>query len=64
MDALMARIVQFPEEFDVIVTENLSGDYLSDLTAEEPGILSIDGKRFQRFTWGSGAFETRRPSVS
>jgi 3-isopropylmalate dehydrogenase len=41
MDALMARIVQFPQDFDVIVTENLSGDYLSDLTAGMVGGLGV-----------------------
>jgi 3-isopropylmalate dehydrogenase len=41
MDAPMARIVRFPREFDAIVTENLGGDYLPDLTAGMVGGLGL-----------------------
>lgn len=41
LDALAARLVQAPEEFDVIVAENLGGDVLSDLTAAMVGGLGI-----------------------
>ncbi|TDE07450.1 isocitrate/isopropylmalate dehydrogenase family protein [Jiangella asiatica] len=41
LDALAARLVLAPEEFDVIVAENLGGDVLSDLTAGMVGGLGL-----------------------
>ncbi|MDD9207819.1 isocitrate/isopropylmalate family dehydrogenase [Georgenia sp. 10Sc9-8] len=41
LDALAAKIVEDPEEFDVIVAENLGGDVLSDLTAGMVGGLGL-----------------------
>lgn len=41
LDALAARLVQAPEDFDVILAENMSGDVLSDLTAGMVGGLGI-----------------------
>jgi 3-isopropylmalate dehydrogenase len=37
VDAMMAHVVRQPERFDVIVTANMFGDILSDLTAELSG---------------------------
>lgn len=43
VDAMAALLVRRPETFDVIVTENLFGDILSDLTAELAGSLGLAG---------------------
>ena len=41
VDAMMAHAVRAPEKFDVIVTTNMFGDILSDLTAELSGSLGL-----------------------
>jgi len=41
VDAMMAHVVRNPERFDVIVTTNMYGDILSDLTAELSGSLGM-----------------------
>jgi 3-isopropylmalate dehydrogenase len=41
VDAMMAHIVRKPQRFDVIVTTNMYGDILSDLTAELSGSLGL-----------------------
>ncbi|MEU0514397.1 isocitrate/isopropylmalate family dehydrogenase [Amycolatopsis sp. NPDC006125] len=41
IDAMAAALVRRAPEFDVIVTENMFGDILSDLTAEIAGSLGI-----------------------
>jgi 3-isopropylmalate dehydrogenase len=43
VDAMMAYVVRQPERFDVIVTTNMFGDILSDLTAELSGSLGLGG---------------------
>jgi 3-isopropylmalate dehydrogenase len=43
VDAMMAHAVRQPERFDVIVTTNMFGDILSDLTAELSGSLGLGG---------------------
>ena len=43
IDALMAHLVRRPEKFDVIVTTNMIGDIVSDLTAELVGSLGLGG---------------------
>jgi 3-isopropylmalate dehydrogenase len=43
VDAMMARVVREPGRFDVIVTTNMFGDILSDLTAELSGSLGLGG---------------------
>lgn len=43
VDAMMAHVVRTPERFDVIVTTNMFGDILSDLTAELSGSLGLGG---------------------
>jgi 3-isopropylmalate dehydrogenase len=43
VDAMMAHIVRNPENFDTIVTTNMFGDILSDLTAELSGSLGLGG---------------------
>ncbi len=43
VDAMMAHMVRAPERFDVIVTTNMFGDILSDLTAELSGSLGLGG---------------------
>ena len=42
-DAIFALVVRRPQDFDVILTTNLYGDFLSDLTAELAGGLGIGG---------------------
>jgi 3-isopropylmalate dehydrogenase len=41
VDAMMAHVVRNPKRFDVIVTTNMFGDILSDLTAELSGSLGL-----------------------
>ncbi len=41
VDAMMAHVVRAPQRFDVIVTTNMLGDILSDLTAELSGSLGL-----------------------
>lgn len=43
IDAVTALLVRRPETFDVIVTENMFGDILSDLTGELVGSLGVAG---------------------
>ena len=43
VDAMMAHAVRNPARFDVIVTTNMFGDILSDLTAELGGSLGLGG---------------------
>lgn len=43
VDAMMAHVVRNPGRFDVIVTTNMFGDILSDLTAELSGSLGLGG---------------------
>ena len=41
VDAMAAHLVRAPQNFDVIVTTNMFGDILSDLTAELSGSLGL-----------------------
>ncbi|MDB5317925.1 MAG: isocitrate/isopropylmalate dehydrogenase family protein [Rhodospirillales bacterium] len=43
VDAMMAYVVRDPRRFDVVVTTNMFGDILSDLTAELSGSLGLGG---------------------
>jgi 3-isopropylmalate dehydrogenase len=43
VDAMMAHVVRNPGRFDVIVSTNMFGDILSDLTAELSGSLGMGG---------------------
>ena len=43
LDAMAALLVRRPADFDVLVTENLFGDVLSDLAGELAGSLGIAG---------------------
>ncbi len=43
VDAMMAHVVRHPARYDVIVTTNMFGDILSDLTAELSGSLGLGG---------------------
>jgi 3-isopropylmalate dehydrogenase len=43
VDAMMAHVVRDPARFDVIVTTNMFGDIISDLTAEMSGSLGLGG---------------------
>ncbi|WJG15222.1 isocitrate/isopropylmalate family dehydrogenase [Gordonia sp. Swx-4] len=43
VDAMAALLVRRPADFDVVVTENLFGDILSDLAGELAGSLGIAG---------------------
>ena len=43
VDSMMAHVVRQPDRFDVIVSTNMFGDILSDLTAELSGSLGLGG---------------------
>jgi 3-isopropylmalate dehydrogenase len=43
VDAMMAHVARNPSRFDVIVSTNMFGDILSDLTAELSGSLGLGG---------------------
>jgi 3-isopropylmalate dehydrogenase len=43
VDAMMAHVVRQPDRFDVVVSTNMFGDILSDLTAELSGSLGLGG---------------------
>jgi len=43
VDAMMAHAARNPQRFDVIVTTNMFGDILSDLTSELSGSLGLGG---------------------
>jgi 3-isopropylmalate dehydrogenase len=43
IDAMMAHVIRAPGRFDVIVTTNMFGDILSDLTSELSGSLGLGG---------------------
>jgi 3-isopropylmalate dehydrogenase len=43
VDAMMAHVVRAPSKFDVIVTTNMFGDILTDLTAELSGSIGLGG---------------------
>jgi 3-isopropylmalate dehydrogenase len=43
VDAMMAWLVRDPARFDVIVTTNMFGDIISDMTAEASGSLGLGG---------------------
>jgi 3-isopropylmalate dehydrogenase len=43
VDAMMAHLVRNPAKFDVIVTTNMFGDIISDMTAEASGSLGLGG---------------------
>jgi 3-isopropylmalate dehydrogenase len=43
VDAMMAHVIRAPQRFDVIVTTNMFGDILSDLTAELSGSIGLGG---------------------
>ncbi|MGH6968967.1 MAG: isocitrate/isopropylmalate family dehydrogenase, partial [Stellaceae bacterium] len=43
VDAMMAHIARAPQRFDVIVTTNMFGDIVSDLTAELSGGIGLGG---------------------
>ena len=50
VDAMMAHVVRAPERFEVIVTTNMFGDILSDLTAELSGSIGLGGSVNAGFT--------------
>jgi 3-isopropylmalate dehydrogenase len=43
VDAMLAHVVRAPKRFDVILTTNMFGDILSDLTAELSGSIGLGG---------------------
>ncbi len=59
-DAMFQEVLQSPENFDVIATPNLNGDYLSDALAAQvgglgmaPGVNSSDSLSFFEATHGT-----------
>ncbi len=57
VDAVMAHMVRAPRRFDVIVTTNMFGDILSDLTAEISGSIGLGSSlnAGARFAMGQAA---------
>ena len=43
VDAMMAHMVRAPQRFDVVITTNMFGDILSDLTSELSGSIGLGG---------------------
>ncbi len=43
VDAMMALLIRNPARFDVVVTTNMFGDIISDMTAEASGSLGLGG---------------------
>ncbi len=43
VDAAMAHLIRHPQDFDVLVTTNMYGDIISDMTAEASGSLGLGG---------------------
>jgi len=56
-DAAFERTLTHPEEFDVLVTTNLNGDYLSDALAAQVGGLGIAPGANINFETGAAIFE-------
>ncbi len=59
-DAMFQEVLQYPENFDVIATPNLNGDYLSDALAAQvgglgmaPGVNASDDLSFFEATHGT-----------
>src|SRR5256885_10462818 len=59
VDAAAMQLVRDPTQFDVIVTGNLFGDILSDLTAELSGGMGIAPSRNIKPETKRGLFEPR-----
>jgi isocitrate dehydrogenase len=56
-DAFLQQILTRADEFDVIATTNLNGDYLSDALAAQVGGIGIAPGGNINFTTGHGIFE-------
>ena len=56
-DITLQQILTRPEEFDVIATLNLNGDYLSDALAAEVGGIGIAPGGNINYTTGHAVFE-------
>ena len=56
-DAFLQQILTRPEEYDVITTMNLNGDYISDALAAEVGGIGIAPGANINYTKGLGVFE-------
>ena len=56
-DAFMQQILTRPEEFDVIATMNLNGDYISDALAAQVGGIGIAPGGNINYTTGRAVFE-------
>jgi isocitrate dehydrogenase len=56
-DITLQQVLTRPEEFDVIATTNLNGDYLSDALAAQVGGIGIAPGGNINYTTGHGIFE-------
>src|SRR3954468_18971242 len=56
-DITLQQVLTRPDEFDVIATTNLNGDYLSDALAAQVGGLGIPPGRTINYVTGHGVFE-------
>jgi len=65
-DITLQQVLTRPEEFDVIATMNLNGDYLSDALAAQVGGIGIAPGGNINYMTGHAVFEAttaRRPST-
>ena len=56
-DITLQQVLTRPEEFDVIATTNLNGDYLSDAVAAQVGGIGIAPGANINYVTGHGIFE-------
>ena len=56
-DITLQQVLTRPEEFDVIATTNLNGDYLSDALAAQVGGIGIAPGGNINYVTGHGVFE-------
>jgi len=56
-DAFLQRAISHPDEFDVVATMNLNGDYISDVFAAQVGGVGIAPSGNMNYETGHGIFE-------
>ncbi|HUV16812.1 MAG TPA: NADP-dependent isocitrate dehydrogenase [Pelolinea sp.] len=62
-DVVFEQLITYPQQFDVIATTNLNGDYLSDAAAALSGGVGISPGANINFESGIGVFEANHGSA-
>ena len=62
-DVVFEQLITYPQQFDVIATTNLNGDYLSDAAAALSGGVGISPGANINFDTGIGVFEANHGSA-